>query len=81
MEVDLMVTKRDDDDDDRQGENRAICLWKMDWQSFAIYFGKNAMLKIVFNHLSLVVFYSGNGERCRYSRSQSGLQRAGQENG
>ena len=38
MEVELMVTKRDDDDDDdRQGEYRAICLWKMDWQSFAIY--------------------------------------------
>ena len=39
MEVELMVTKRDDDDDDdddRQGEYRAICLWKMDWQSFAI---------------------------------------------
>ena len=38
MEVELMVTKRDDDDDDdddRQGEYRAICLWKMDWQSFA----------------------------------------------
>ena len=34
MEVELMVTKRDDDDD-RQGEYRAICLWKMDWQSFA----------------------------------------------
>ena len=30
-----MVTKRDDDDR-RQGEYRAICLWKMDWQSFAI---------------------------------------------
>ena len=30
-----MVTKRDDDDDRRQGEYRAICLWKMDWQSFA----------------------------------------------
>ena len=42
---------------------------------------ENTTLKIVFNHLSLVVFYSGNGERCRYSRSQSGLQRAGQENG
>ena len=42
MEVELMVTKRDDDDDDdddddRQGEYRAICLWKMDWQSFAIF--------------------------------------------
>ena len=36
MEVELMVTKRDDDDDRRQGEYRAICLWKMDWQSFAI---------------------------------------------
>ena len=34
MEVELMVTKRDDDR--RQGEYRAICLWKMDWQSFAI---------------------------------------------
>ena len=33
MEVELMVTKRDDN---RQGESRAICLWKMDWQSFAI---------------------------------------------
>ena len=31
-----MVTKRDDDDR-QQGEYRAICLWKMDWQSFAIY--------------------------------------------
>ena len=31
-----MVTKRDDDDN-RQGEYRAICLWKMDWQSFAMY--------------------------------------------
>ena len=34
-----MVTKRDDDDrptdDRRQGEYRAICLWKMEWQSFA----------------------------------------------
>ena len=31
-----MVTKRDDDDRRRrQGEYRAICLWKMDWQSFA----------------------------------------------
>ena len=28
-----MVTKRDDN---RQGEYRTICLWKMDWQSFAI---------------------------------------------
>ena len=40
MEVELMVTKRDDDNrrpTDRQGEYRAICLWKMDWQSFAIY--------------------------------------------
>ena len=39
MEVELMVTKRDDDDrptTDRQGEYRAICLWKMEWQSFAI---------------------------------------------
>ena len=39
MEVELMVTKRDDDNrrpTDRQGEYRAICLWKMDWQSFAI---------------------------------------------
>ena len=36
IEVELMVTKRDDDDDRRQGEYRAICLWKMDWQSFAI---------------------------------------------
>ena len=39
MEVELMVTKRDDDrrptTDDQQGEYRAICLWKMDWQSFA----------------------------------------------
>ena len=43
-----MVTKRDDNrrpttDDRRQGEYRAICLWKMDWQSFAIlhlYFSK-----------------------------------------
>ena len=34
MEVELMVTKRDDNR--RQGEYRAICLWKMDWQSFAI---------------------------------------------
>ena len=42
MEVELMVTKRDDDDDDdrRQGEYRAICLWNMDWQSFAIFFKK-----------------------------------------
>ena len=36
-----MVTKRDDNrqpttDNRRQGEYRAICLWKMDWQSFAI---------------------------------------------
>ena len=33
-----MVTKRDNDDrpTDRQGEYRAICLWEMDWQSFAI---------------------------------------------
>ena len=29
-----MVTKRDDNR--RQGEYRAIFLWKMDWQSFAI---------------------------------------------
>ena len=36
IEVELMVTKRDDDDDRRQGEYRAICLWKMEWQSFAI---------------------------------------------
>ena len=37
MEVELMVTKRDDDRRRRrQGEYRAICLWKMDWQSFAI---------------------------------------------
>ena len=34
MEVELMVTKRDNNR--RQGEYRAICLWKMDWQSFAI---------------------------------------------
>ena len=33
MEVELMVTKRDDDN--QPGEYRAICLWKMDWQSFA----------------------------------------------
>ena len=39
MEVELMVTKRDDDNrrpTDRPGEYRAICLWKMEWQSFAI---------------------------------------------
>ena len=41
MEVELMVTKRDDDDDrpttdDRQGEYRAICLGKVGRQSFAI---------------------------------------------
>ena len=35
MEVELMVTKRDDDDD-QQGEYTAICLSTMDWQSFAI---------------------------------------------
>ena len=35
MEVELMVTKRDDDD--RQPtEYRAICLWKVGRQSFAI---------------------------------------------
>ena len=28
-----MVTKRDDN---RQSEYRVICLWKIDWQSFAI---------------------------------------------
>ena len=42
MEVELMVTKRDDDNrrptTDRQGEYRAICLWKMEWQSFAKIF-------------------------------------------
>ena len=33
-----MVTKCDDDDNQRrQGEYRAICLWKMGWQSFAIF--------------------------------------------
>ena len=42
-----MVTKRDDDDDRptddrRQGEYRAICLWKMDWQSFAIRIGEKS---------------------------------------
>ena len=36
MEVELMVTKRDDDRR-QQGEYRAICLWKMDQQSFAIH--------------------------------------------
>ena len=35
MEVELMVTKRDDDDDRQKGEYRTICLWKMDWQIFA----------------------------------------------
>ena len=34
MEVELMVTKRDDDDD-RQGEYREICLGKVGRQSFA----------------------------------------------
>ena len=37
-----MVTKRDNRQpmtDRRQGEYRAICLWKMDWQSFAIFAG------------------------------------------
>ena len=33
MEVELMVTKRDDDD--RQGEYGAISLWKVGRQSFA----------------------------------------------
>ena len=35
MEVELMVTERDDDD--RQGEYRAICLGKVGRQSFAIF--------------------------------------------
>ena len=35
MEVELMVTKRDDDR--RQGEYRAICLGKVRRQSFAMY--------------------------------------------
>ena len=39
MEVELMVTKRDDDRQptDRQGEYRAICLGKVGRQSFAKY--------------------------------------------
>ena len=37
IEVELMVTKRDNQPTDRQqGEYRAICLSKMGWQSFAI---------------------------------------------
>ena len=39
MEVELMVTKRDDDrqpTDNRQGEYRAICHGKVGRQSFAI---------------------------------------------
>ena len=37
MEVELMVTKRDDDrpTDNRQGEYRAICYGKVGRQSFA----------------------------------------------
>ena len=37
MEVELMVTKRDDDNRRRQGEYRAICLGKAGRQSFAIW--------------------------------------------
>ena len=33
MELELMVTKCDDKR--QQGEYRAICLWKIDWESFA----------------------------------------------
>ena len=36
MEVELMVTKRDDDRRRQPGEYRAICLWKAGRQSFAI---------------------------------------------
>ena len=36
MEVELMVTKRDDRPTDQQGEYRAICLGKVGRQSFAI---------------------------------------------
>ena len=42
MEVELMVTKRDDDNRRRQGEYRAICLGKVGRQSFAIFMQKNA---------------------------------------
>ena len=51
-----MVTKRDDDDD-RQGEYRAICLWKMDWQSFAINWSK--VFNVVESEMSLkfYIFY------------------------
>ena len=36
MEVELMVTKRDDDRRRQHGEYRAICLGKVGRQSFAI---------------------------------------------
>ena len=43
MEVELMVTKRDDNQPtDRQGEYRAICLGKVGRQSFA----KTKILKV-----------------------------------
>ena len=56
-----MVTKRDDDDDDRrrrQGEYRAICLWKMDWQSYANLNAGNVFLPLLPNLLSKRVIYS-----------------------
>ena len=46
-----MVTKRDDNrqptTDNRQGEYRAICLWKMGWQSFAIITTCGTMLDFI----------------------------------
>ena len=36
MNMEAKINGDVDDDNRRQGEYRAICLWKMEWQSFAI---------------------------------------------